>query len=223
MGFYLVCGVFQPEGKDRKFQSASGPRGNGKTITLVHYGLKEYMNGAIVLSNFPTFIPGKDKGFSQCMSFKEMIEWIYKYAAWLKAKNKKVVILLTEGWGVLSHYMSAEDEAACRKFINQIRKLNITIYIDSQRYRDLPPILRDNLSASFIPSKQHDDGTICTDELCEENHFVIIGKLVLTESQRWILEPIEIIECAKVGRFYDSKNNEPILEPGGSITDEVTT
>jgi hypothetical protein len=219
MGFYLVCGIFKPEGKDHKFQSVSGVRGNGKTITLVHYGIKEYLAGAIVLSNFPTFVPGRDKGFSTVMSFKDMIEWVYKYKAWIKKNNKKIVILLTEGWGVLSQYMSAEDEAACRGFINQIRKLNITIYIDSQRYMDLPPILRDNLSGIYIPSKQHDNGTICADELCENTHFVVIGKLKLTESQRWILEPVDVVDCVKEGQFYDSKNSEPILEPGGNLAE----
>jgi hypothetical protein len=212
MGFYLFCGIIKRESNNKKVNSASGLRGGGKTMAVVRNGVEERKNGAIVLSNFTTMLPGTNEGFSKAMSFHDMIVWLNKHQKTIKAQNLKIVLLLTEMWSIIQYYENIEDQTFYSFFSNQMRKYNCTIYADTQRNMDIPPGLRDGITEMYLPYKEHTDGSICRDELCRKQHFIHVNK-VWFEDRYIRTEEVQIIDCARYGQFYDSYNNHIIREP----------
>ncbi len=215
----LYTGVFQPEGTDRRFSSPSGPRGNTKTSNLVRQAKKAVLSGEIVFTNFYTTSP-LGRPFTRVDSFKEMMAFAVRNQDEVKKRGLKIRCVLTEAWKVYGKYLKAEDEDALKFFNNQIRKLHVNIDEDTQRSKDLPPLLRDAVNEVNLPYKMHDNGTVCKDELCKAHHISVVLRMQRDPlTNKWYTEEVDRFDINTVLDLYNSEDTEQVPEPGGTLFD----
>jgi hypothetical protein len=218
MAIKLYTGIFQPDtkGREKIFASPSGPVGNTKTANMVYEAKEAVKSGAIVFTNFPTTSP-LNRPFTKCMSFKDSVTAVKDNLEWIIEHNYDVYIFVTEAWKVYGKYLSADDESALREFDNRMRHYRIRLVEDTQRYRDLPAVLRDAVTEILLPHKEHDNGEICSDPYCEEHHFSVVRKVQRDEFGRWIELEVRRFDINEVLPYYNARHLSPIPEPGGVL------
>ncbi len=220
MAFNFYCGCYQGENSKKKYYSASGTQGNGKTMCVVKQCVHAWLNGAWVFTNFKTIVPGINKPFSYVMNLHDMIVFLRERQKYIIQNDIQVAIGLMEMWSIISYFNDPAQQAFYGEFTNQLRKFNIDLYGDSQRSMGLPPGLRDNVNNTFLPSKTHDNGDICRDPKCKRHHTIEVREVLFDERNKPYFHLCDTFDAAKYGLFYNSFSNEIIHEPGLDTGDE---
>jgi hypothetical protein len=220
MAIKLYTGVFQPDTQSmtKIFDSPSGPVGNTKTANMVFDAIEAVKSGAIVFTNFKTTSP-LGRPFTRCMSFKEAVKIVKYNSDFIEEKNFDVYIFITEAWKVYGKYLNSDDEEALREFDNRMRHYRIRLVEDTQRYRDLPTVLRDAVTEILLPHKVHDNGEVCNDPYCEQHHISVVRKVLRDGYNNWVEEEVRRFDIDKVLPYYNARHLVPIPEPGGVLFD----
>jgi hypothetical protein len=174
------------------------------------------LSGALVFTNYKTNIPGINKPFSYVMNFHDIIEFLNAHRDEIIEKKIQVMIGLTEMWSIIKYYNDPGKQDFYSTFSNQLRKFNADVSGDTQRYKDIPPGLRDNVNQIFLPSKTHDDGVICREPRCKLHHTIEVREVVFRPRGSPEFNLIDAFDAAVFGQFYNSYSNEIVREPGAT-------
>jgi len=147
------------------------------------------------------------------MSLYDMINFLEARQPYIVKNNVQVVIGLMEMWSIVQFFDDPKRQYHYAKFTNQLRKMNIDLYGDSQRNMHLPPGLRDNVNNTYMPCKLHDDGEVCTEPKCKRHHTIEVLKVVFQPRGAPLFEVVDRFDASKYGKFYNSFSNELIEEP----------
>jgi hypothetical protein len=169
------------------------PRGNGKTASMVFYGYLYKKLGYKIWSNFFTTFSDKICGF------QEMIDTLKK----MKENNEdtsKILLLITEMQELINSIGSSlEQTLFVDSFANQMRKLNVNCFYDTQILKHIHKRLRRHTENIRIPIKKHLDGIECNFDNCEEKHLIDVCSL-----KPFRQFPLRTIKAWKVGELYNT-------------------
>jgi CarD family transcriptional regulator len=194
-------------------------QGIGKTASVVKDCVTAWlMDDALVFTNFKTKVPGTDKPFSYVMNFHDIVETLNEYQDQILEANKAVMIGLMEARKIAKYYDTKKIDFFS-DLTSQLRKFNADASVDSQRNLDLPPALRDNVGATLLPCKVHDDGEICREPKCKLHHTIEVREVHMRERGAPDFVLVDRFDAAIYGQFYNSFRNEIVEEPGQDETD----
>jgi len=183
---YAIVGTYD----DTKLGSI---RGNGKTISAVFYGNKDYQDGKQVITNFYTT-------FSKVCGINEIVS-IFK-----EKKLRNTLLILTEAQLYFPHQMKKfEKEELIDRLVAQSRKSDNDIILDTQRFLNLNLEIRNHVDEVLLPQKIHaDDGTPCYKDNCKRDHIILVYSI---REERY---PITSFNAWTIGKLYDT--NEVIFD-----------
>jgi hypothetical protein len=219
--FKLYVGIVKKEGSGKKYTSASGTQGIGKSGGVVRDGVRAWLqDDALCFTNFKTHVPGTNKSWSYVMNFHDIIETLTENQDEILAADKPVWIGLQELWKIVRYFENVEKQSFYGTFTNQLRKFNTDISADTQRFMDIPPGLRDNIDQTLLPCKVHDDGEICREPRCRAHHTIEVRQVIMRERGSPDFVLVDSFDMAKYGLFYNSFKSEIIEEPGDDGTED---
>ena len=168
--------------------------GNGKTNAMVYVSYIDYLQkGKTIWTNFKT-------DYSEQMGMQKMIESIGD------EPQTDLVLCVSEMQRILNSLGSDTKKVLfIEKFASQLRKLNVDLYYDTQRFKNIHLRLRSFTDIIFIPKKYHFDRKPCNYNLCMKPHMIC-----LYSAKPYNDNPIVKIDATKVGKHYDS--NEIIFD-----------
>jgi len=166
--------------------------GNGKTGGMTGIAmLDHYQKNKTIWSNYYTDFSDKVCGL------QEMIDEIGD------EQHPDLILCISEMGQILNSLGSKTKQVLfVEKFVSQIRKLEIELYWDAQRFRSIHLRLREFTDVIFIPRKYHFDGLECNYNLCKKPHKV---SLYCYKPEQENNEPKISFDMSKVGLHYDHK------------------
>jgi hypothetical protein len=169
------------------------PRGNGKTCALVYYLYRYYKIGYKVWTNFKTTFSDKIMGFQAMITeLKRMKE--------AGESIGKIVLGISEMQELINSIGSSlEQTLFVDSFANQMRKLNVNCFYDTQILKHIHKRLRRHTENIRIPVKLHLDGLECNFDNCTKKHLIDIYSL-----KPFKKFPIKTIKAWVVGQMYDT-------------------
>lgn len=164
-------------------------RGNGKTNAMTGYAYLNYREGKKIYTNYWT-------DFSEIMGLQKMIN------NFSPPKSYPDTILCVTEMGKLLNSLGSETRKAIfvENFVRQLRKLEITLYIDDQRFMNIHKRLRIHVDMVFILEKTHKDNSLCYNDLCEDEHIINVYSEIPYKRDR-----IRAFDAVAVGQHYKSK------------------
>jgi hypothetical protein len=169
------------------------PRGNGKSASMVYYLYRYYKLGYKIWTNFYTTFSDK------IMGFQAMIDELKR----MKDNNEiidKIVLGITEMQKLINSIGSSlEQTLFVDSFANQMRKLNVDCFYDTQILKHIHKRLRRHTENIRIPVKLHLDGLECNFDRCEKKHLIDIYSLKPFKKY-----PIKTIKAWVVGQLYNT-------------------
>lgn len=170
--------------------------GNGKTLGMVGYSYLDYLIGREVWSNFWTDYSAKIIGF------QSMIDLVKKSAE-TDEKKPNLILCVTEMRKILDAIGSSQEQVLyIDDFVEQIRKLDCTLYYDTQRFNSIHKRLRIHTNVILIPYKTHMDKeeTPCYLPACMKPHKIYIYSHKPEKDK-----PIKCFNSIVVGGHYNTK------------------
>jgi hypothetical protein len=180
-------------------------RGNGKTCAMTGYAYLNYREGKKIYTNYKT-------DFSDYMGLQKMIDTLGN-----NQPHPDTILCVTEIGKMLNSLGSEVHKAIfVENFVRQLRKLELTLYIDDQRFLNIHKRLRIHVDVIFILEKIHLDGHLCYNDLCKKEHIINVYSEKPFKPKR-----IRAFYASEVGKHYNT--NEYILDdlivPKRKITD----
>lgn len=169
--------------------------GNGKTISMVYASYIDFLQkDKTIWSNFKTDYSEKIIGM------QEMIDLIGD------KPHPNLILCISEMQKILNSLGSQTKQILfIEKFASQLRKVEVDLYYDTQRLKNIHVRLRTFTDIIFIPKKYHLDGKECNYNLCKKPHMICLySAKPLNE------KPLVKINAVKVGKHYDT--NEIIFD-----------
>lgn len=168
-------------------------RGNGKTCAMTGYAYLNYREGKKIYTNYQT-------DFSEVMGFQKMINTLGSVA------HPDTILCVTE-IGKLLNSLGSDTKKALfvENFVRQLRKLELTLYIDDQRFMNIHKRLRVHVDMIFILEKTHLDNSLCYNDLCQKDHIINVYSEKPFKQDR-----IRAFYASEVGKHYNS--NEFIFD-----------
>jgi hypothetical protein len=181
-------------------------RGNGKTCSMTTIGYLSHLEGQKIYSNYTT-------DFSEeVLGLQAMIDKIKEESDRLKneeiieSKFKNSMLLVSEMQKILNSIGSTNDEIIfIDNFCSEIRKHDLDLCYDTQRYKNIHLRLRTHTDNIFLPLKFHMDNTPCNFDRCKKDH-----KIYLYSYKPHFAKPRMIIDATVAGKMYNS--NEIIYD-----------
>lgn len=168
--------------------------GNGKTCSETGYAYLDYLKGKEVWSNYYTTFSSK------VMGMQAMIEEIGDEA------HPDLILVVSEMQQVLNSIGSTYDQILfIDAFASQLRKLDVDLYWDTQRFNNIHKRLRIHTDVILIPHKYHFDNSPCNFNRCKLPH-----KIYVYSQKPFISKVRKIFDATKVGQLYDT--NEIIFD-----------
>lgn len=136
--------------------------GTGKTLSMVGVGYQNKRRyNKTIWSNFET-------DFSdEVMGFQEMIDTIGD------EPHPHLELMITEMGKIINSLGSSVKKALyIENFARQLRKVDVNVSYDEQRFNSLHLRLRNFTDTIFIPEKFHFDGSPCNYNLCKKPHVI---------------------------------------------------
>ena len=163
-------------------------RGNGKTNAMTGYAYLDYSEGKHIWSNYYTNFSEKVIGL------QEMINIINN------EPQEKTILVISEIQKLLNSIGSNTQEILfIDNFVSQLRKLNITLYYDTQRFLNIQKRLRIHTDVILIPHKHHFDNAACNNDLCKKPH-----KIFIYSAKPFISKYIKCFDATLVGNKYNT-------------------
>jgi hypothetical protein len=188
--------------------------GNGKTLGMTGLAYLDYLKGKEIWSNYYTDFSAKVIGF------QEMINLI-KQSVKDEQIKPNLVLLVTEMRKILDAIGSSKEEILfIDDFAEQIRKLECTLYWDTQRFKSINNRLRIHTNVIFLPYKTHMDNTPCYNPKCMKEH-----KIWIFSHKPQIESPRICFNSFKVGKHYKTKEfcEDKLLIPKRGKENGTTT
>jgi hypothetical protein len=86
-----------------------------------------------------------------------------------------LILCITEMQRILNSLGSNTKQVIyIEKFASQLRKLNVDLYYDTQRFKSIHLRLRAFTDIVYIPKKYHMDNTPCNYNLCKKAHQIYL-------------------------------------------------
>jgi hypothetical protein len=168
-------------------ESALPITGNGKTCGMVGYSYLDYLQGREVWSNYWTDFSARIIGFQQMINDVKNKAILIKnpshYAEGLGPyipkekddKTKDLLLCVTEMRKILDAVGSSQEQVLfIDDFVEQIRKLDCTLYYDTQRFNSIHKRLRIHTNVILLPYKAHMDDSPCYLPTCMKPHKIFI-------------------------------------------------
>ncbi len=168
--------------------------GNGKTCSMVGFMYNDYMElKKECWTNFKT-------DFSESFGFQTMIDRI-KAEAENDRINPDLILGVTEMRRILDAVGSNPEQLLyIDDFAEQIRKLDCTLYYDTQRFNSIHKRLRIHTNVILIPYKVHMDNKPCFLPSCMLPH-----KIYVYSHRPFKAKPIHCFDAVEVGKHYNTK------------------
>lgn len=168
-------------------------RGNGKTCAMTGYGYLNFRENKKIYANYQT-------DFAELMGFQNMINTLGY------SPHPDTILMVTE-MGKLLNSLGSEVHKALfvENFVRQLRKLELTLYYDDQRFMNIHKRLRIHTDMVFILEKIHHDGKLCYNDLCKKEHIINVYSEKPFKKNR-----IRAFDAVEVGKHYNS--NEFIMD-----------
>lgn len=174
-------------------ESALPITGNGKTVSMTGYAYIDYLEGREIWSNYQTDFSAKFIGFQQ------MINLIIE-AAEKGEKKPNLVLCVTEMRKILDAIGSTTEQILfIDNFAEQIRKLDCTLYYDTQRFNSIHKRLRIHTNVILIPFKTHMDDKPCYLPSCMKPH-----KIYVFSHKPAVEKARKCFNAAVVGKHFDT-------------------
>jgi len=163
--------------------------GNGKTCSMVGYAYLDYLKGKHIWSNFETTFS------EEVIGMQKMIEQIGD------KEHPDTILLISEMQQVLNSIGSSYDQILfIDMFASQLRKLDVDLYYDTQRFNNIHKRLRVHTDVILIPKKYHIDNSPCNFNRCMKPH-----KIYIYSEKPYINEHRIIFDASRVGQLYNTK------------------
>jgi hypothetical protein len=173
--------------------------GIGKTLGMTGYAYKDHLKKREIWSNFYTTFSTKIIGF------QEMINLIMQSVE-NNAINPNLILVVTEMRKILDAVGSSKDQMLfIDNFSEQIRKLECSLYWDTQRFNSIQKRLRLHTNTILIPYKVHypdlnNEEVPCNLPSCMKPH-----KIYIFSHEPYVEEPIKCFNSIAVGKLYNTK------------------
>ena len=165
-------------------------RGCGKTNSMTGYAYLDYLRKKTVWSNYWTDFSEKICGF------QEMIDTIGT------EPHPDLIICISEMQQVLNSIGSTFDQILfIDMFASQLRKLDVDLYYDTQRFNNIHKRLRVHTDYIMIPYKTHEDNSACNFDRCKKPHKIF----VYCHKPEGFKKPLKCFNATKVGQHYNNK------------------
>lgn len=163
--------------------------GNGKTCSMTGYAYLDYLQGKHIWSNYETTFS------EEIIGMQSMIE---KIGA---DEKPDTILLISEMQQVLNSIGSTYDQILfIDSFASQLRKLDVDLYYDTQRFNNIHKRLRIHTDVILIPHKYHLDNTQCNFNRCLKPHKIYIY------SQKPFHQKHRVcFDASEVGKLYRTK------------------
>jgi hypothetical protein len=168
--------------------------GNGKTCCMTGVSLLDSLAGREVWSNYWTDFS------SEVCGFQKMIEMIGT------KPHPNLTLCISEMQLVLNSIGSTQQQVLfIDMFASQLRKLEVDIYYDTQRFNNIHKRLRIHTDVIFVPMKFHMDNQQCNFNRCKKPHKIFLFSYK-PPKRKWRA----IFDATKVGQHY--RTEEIILD-----------
>jgi hypothetical protein len=204
MGVIAFVGCYDDE-------SLAPISGTGKTLSMTGFGYLDSLEGTEIWSNY-------DTSFSdEVLGFQKMIDKIKLERSNLLRKNtderikdftninkdddtRNLVLLITEMQEVLNSCGSKNSQVLfIDSFAHQLRKYEVDLYYDTQRFMNIHKRLRTHTDKILLPFKRHMNKKPCLSSRCKLPHLIDVYSIKPN-----LDFPIQRFNAAKVGALYNS-------------------
>lgn len=165
--------------------------GNGKGVTNTGFAwLNHVQKNKRVWSNYKT-----DFSENVC-GFQEMLDTI------ADEPQEDLLLVVTEMGKVLNSLGSKTKQVLyIENAVRQLRKVNVDLQYDEQRYKSIHLRLRVFTDCIFIPMKFHENYEQCNYNLCQQPHLIAVYQ---EKPQPRINAPKIWFDATAVGQHYDT-------------------
>ena len=162
--------------------------GNGKTCSMTGLAYLDYLKGKQIWSNYKTTFSEEEIGL------QAMIDKIGK------KPHPNLILCVSEMQQLLNSIGSNQNEVLfIDAFASQLRKLQVNLYYDTQRFNNIHKRLRIHTDVIFMPMKYHFDNTQCNYNNCRKPHKIYLYSHK-PRKQKWRC----IFDAGEVGKLYNS-------------------
>lgn len=163
--------------------------GNGKTCSMTGIAYLDSLKGKTIWSNYQTTFSDRVIGM------QKMIDEIGG------TPHPDLILCISEMQLVLNSIGSSYDQILfIDMFASQLRKLEVDLYYDTQRFNNIHKRLRIHTDVRFIPFKTHMDNSSCKFNRCMKPH-----KIYLYSDKPFFPKPKICFDASKVGKLYNTK------------------
>lgn len=164
--------------------------GNGKTCSMTGFAYIDYLAGKRIWSNYYTTFS------EEVIGCQAMIEKIGN------TPNPNLILCITEMQTVLNSIGSTNEQILfIDSFASQLRKLDVDIYWDTQRFLNIQKRLRIHTDIIMIPIKFHMNNAQCNFNRCQKPHKIYVYSLKPPKRKARI-----IFDATEVGKLYNTKD-----------------
>lgn len=181
-------------------------RGNGKTCSMTAVGYMAHCQGQRIISNYTTTFS------DEVMGLQAMIDAIKEESKLLKegeieeSRFKNSMLLVSEMQKILNSIGSSTQEILfIDSFCSEIRKHDLDLCYDTQRFNNIQKRLRIHTDVILQPFKFHMDNKQCNFDRCKKPH-----KIYLYSYKPHMPKVRKIFDAVRVGKMYNS--NEIIFD-----------
>lgn len=163
--------------------------GNGKTCSMTGVSYLDSVKGRTVWSNYHTVFS------DEVIGMQAMIEKIGN------EPHPGLILCVSEMQQVLNSIGSTYDQILfIDMFASQLRKLDVDLYYDTQRFNNIHKRLRIHTDNIFVPYKCHMDNRPCNFNRCMKPHKIFLYSHK-PRKDKWCA----IFDASKVGKLYNTK------------------
>lgn len=162
--------------------------GTGKTNSMTGYAYLDYLEGNKIYSNYHTEFSEKTLGFQAMINE-------------LKGNfSPNIKLVVSEMQNVLNSIGSTQQQILfIDSFASQMRKIDVDLYYDTQRFMNIHKRLRVHTDVVLIPYKCHMDNQACYFNRCKKPH-----KIFVYSQKPFKEKPVMCFDATEVGKMYDT-------------------
>ena len=182
--------------------------GTGKTLSMTGYGFLDSIEGSEIWSNYDTTFSDKVMGFQAMINkikeerkpcdIRKLNIQIADNS--LEDEQPNLILLVTEMQEILNSCGSSTNQILfIDSFAHQLRKYEVDLYYDTQRFMNIHKRLRTHTDKILLPVKRHLNLKPCLSSRCKLPHVIDIYSL-----KPDIKYPIKRFNAMKTGVLYNS-------------------
>lgn len=164
--------------------------GTGKTCAMTGYAYLEHLAGKTIYTNYYT-------DFSIQMGFQEIIE------RFGDIEQPDTIVCITEMSKILDAVGSSTKQVMfIDRFAKQLRKLDVDVFWDDQRFNSIHKRLRIHTDVVLMTYKTHMDNKPCKFNRCMADHKIYVYQI---KPKPILNKWLRIFSAPAVGKHYNSK------------------